>query len=200
DDWRSPPPDGDVAACREDMALISTQVTRCQDSLRKLSATARAFSRQESGEQAARGYFTELVDRWLLMRPDVNARCEIADAEAVAVNFHPSLAASLHTILNTAADATPAHVPTRTHWARDHATRAIRDKGPGSDPARADGGNGPQASDKRDGLGLGLFLSRSILARHGASIDLSPHPEGGTLAVIHLPLAVSRNPSDERAP
>ncbi|MEA3300260.1 MAG: ATP-binding protein [Pseudomonadota bacterium] len=200
DDWRSPPPDGDVAACREDMALISTQVTRCQDSLRKLSATARAFSRQESEEQDAHSYFTELVDRWLLMRPDVNARCEIADGEAVAVNFHPSLAASIHNILNNAADASPDHVAITVRWDRERATVAIRDRGPGIDPARADGGNGPQASDKRDGLGLGLFLSRSILARHGASIDLSPHPEGGTLAVIQLPLAASRHPSDEPLP
>ena len=77
-----------LAACREDMALIATQVNRCQESLRKLSATARAFSRQESGEQDARGYFTELVDRWLLMRPDVNARCEIADGDAEPTRIH----------------------------------------------------------------------------------------------------------------
>ena len=200
DDWRAPPPGSDTKACMEDMAVIAAQVARCQDSLRKLSATARAFSRQDSEQGRARRYFTELVDRWLLMRPDVNARIEIAEIADVAVDFHPSLAASIHNILNNAADASPDEVEIGIGWDPHRATVTIRDHGPGIDPARASGDRGPQASDQRDRLGLGLFLSRSILARHGATIDLGTHPEGGTLAVIHLPLPGSPITPDERAP
>ena len=134
------------------------------------------------------------------MRPDVNARIEIAEIADVAVDFHPSLAASIHNILNNAADASPDEVEIGIGWDPHRATVTIRDHGPGIDPARASGDRGPQASDKRDGLGLGLFLSRSILARHGATIDLGTHPEGGTLAVIHLPLPGSPITPDERAP
>lgn len=188
DDWRRDTRPAAATDHREDLDTIATQVERCQNTLKKLGDTARAFSHQEGFRTTARHYFTELVDRWLLMRPDASARCRIVGDDTVAVHFHPSLSASIHNILNNAADASPASVEIDIHWNTVSATLAIRDHGSGIDPQRLSAANMLADSDKTDGLGLGLFLSRSILARHGATISLAPQAEGGTLATIHLPL------------
>ncbi|MFA5494411.1 MAG: ATP-binding protein [Porticoccaceae bacterium] len=188
DDWRRDTRPPDTADHRADLDTIAAQVERCQHSLKKLGDTARVFSRQEAFETTARQYFTDLVDRWLLMRPDVRARCRITGDDTIAVHFHPSLSASIHNILNNAGDASPAKVEIDIHWNAESATLAIRDHGPGIDPLRLSAVNALAGSDKSDGLGLGLFLSRSIFARHGAAISLTPQAEGGTLATIHLPL------------
>jgi two-component system sensor histidine kinase RegB len=43
-------------------------------------------------------------------------------------------------------------------------------------------------TNKADGLGLGLFLSRATLTRFGGTVSLQNAPEGGTITEIILPL------------
>jgi PAS domain S-box-containing protein len=42
------------------------------------------------------------------------------------------------------------------------------------------------------GLGLGLAISRSLIALHGGTITAANHPEGGALFTIELPAAVAK--------
>jgi len=173
----------------EDMQTIASQVERCQQTLKKLTETARNLSTQQWTQSSARHYFTELVDRWLLMRPDVVADVDIdSAADDRPVRFHPSLSASIHNILNNAADASPSSVTISIHWDASQAVIEVRDQGAGIAPEHLASRSGMQLSDKPAGLGLGLFLSRAILSRHGGSIDIEPQPSGGTLAIIRLPL------------
>jgi len=44
------------------------------------------------------------------------------------------------------------------------------------------------------GLGLGLSISRGIMAEHGGTLELEPRPEGGAVAKIRLPLARKEAP------
>lgn len=69
-----------------------------------------------------------------------------------------------------------------------HATLALRDHGPGLDPA-LDQPFDTFATTKPGGMGLGLSICRSILDLHGGRICLDNHPEGGAQATIELPLA-----------
>jgi two-component system, sensor histidine kinase RegB len=190
DDWRDAAGTeaGNVARDGE-LEVLSTQVDRCQYTMRKLTDTARAFSRQDVLATTARQYFDDLIDRWMLMRPDVKAYFASDDACAErSVHFHPSLAASIHNILNNAGDASPQRVDIRMDTGTDRVRLTIRDHGEGIAPARL-AANNLGDSGKATGLGLGLFLSRSILARHGATLEMAAHPQGGTVAVIELPLA-----------
>ncbi len=171
-----------------DLRIISDQVHRCQETLRKLADTARAYSRQELVATTADRFLTDLVERWLLMRPDVQvAVTRDGDGGGLPVKLHPSLVASIHNILNNAADASPQRVDIHVQLDPACARMIIRDHGPGIDPARL-AGNSLGHSEKEDGLGLGLFLSRAILARHGASLAIEALNDGGTRAIIELPL------------
>jgi two-component system sensor histidine kinase MprB len=42
-------------------------------------------------------------------------------------------------------------------------------------------------AEYRSGMGLGLYLSRQIIALHGGSIHAEFPPDGGTRFVVHLP-------------
>src|SRR6185369_10435440 len=46
----------------------------------------------------------------------------------------------------------------------------------------------PLVTTKKDGLGLGLSMSRSVIAAHGGSIVLGPSILGGAKFIVTLPL------------
>jgi signal transduction histidine kinase len=54
-----------------------------------------------------------------------------------------------------------------------------------------------QAHPNRSGLGLGLYITRQIVERHGGTLYAEPPPDGGTRFVVSLPLRASPGPSSE---
>ena len=48
-----------------------------------------------------------------------------------------------------------------------------------------------QAHRNRSGLGLGLYISRQIVERHGGTIYAEAPPDGGTRFVLSVPLAAT---------
>lgn len=186
DDWPSFETKNTIDHFSEDLGILRRQIDRCQKILQKLAQTARTFSTQKGNAIAAKSYFSELIERWLLMRPDVQAIWTIDDsAPKIEIQLHPALAASIHNLLNNAADASPHRVEIHITWDELQAQIFIRDHGEGISVQSIP--HHPLQSDKPSGMGLGLFLSRSILSRHGGDILLEKHPEGGTQAIIFLP-------------
>ena len=62
----------------------------------------------------------------------------------------------------------------------------IEDNGSGIDPAIRDELFQPFVTTKPDGTGVGLYLSRQIVRRHGGDLRLYSTPGSGTRAVIEL--------------
>ncbi len=178
------------AASRKDLDVLISQVDRCHQTLQELSDTARSFSEQTARAVPVKNYFATLLDRWQLMRPDVDVRCRIEEGPDNQVRFPPSLAASIHNLLNNAADASPDRVDISVNWDESKASLVIRDYGEGFEHG-LDGRRGIRPSTKPRGMGLGMLLSRHILARHGGLIDSEPAAGGGTRITINLPLATA---------
>lgn len=64
----------------------------------------------------------------------------------------------------------------------------VCDDGSGIDPAIADRLFDPFVSTKRDGIGLGLVNTKTVVESHGGTVELSRRPAGGTRARITLPV------------
>ena len=72
---------------------------------------------------------------------------------------------------------------------------SIRDSGPGISAALMDRLFEPFVTTKSEGLGLGLSISRTIVALHGGRLWAENNPEGGT--TIHCVLRSTRDVSHE---
>ena len=65
----------------------------------------------------------------------------------------------------------------------------VSDRGAGIPPEQLEQVFEPFVTFRRQGLGLGLAISRSIVAAHGGSICAENNPAGGATLRCRLPIA-----------
>jgi two-component system, sensor histidine kinase RegB len=176
------------AMLEKDLELLRRQVDTCKSRLQHLVESA---DRRRMGEPQVRDaaeWLAGVVQRWLVLRPDVGHRLEIADRRGrpwLAVDA--TLDQALTNLLNNAADADPDDILVRLDWTADEVIIDIRDHGPGVAMAIADQLGETFVSTKSKGMGIGLFLTHATINRFGGGVSLYNHPEGGTLTEVVLP-------------
>ena len=83
----------------------------------------------------------------------------------------------------------------QTESRADHVELVVRDSGPGLTPTVRPHLFEPFFSTKEAGLGLGLVIVRSIIARHSGQVRAENHPAGGAAFAIRLPRASAEEPA-----
>ncbi|MDI5920485.1 ATP-binding protein [Halomonas sp. LR5S13] len=178
----------DHPALIRDIELLRQQVDTCKSRLRHLVESADRRRMAEPEIHDAQVWLAGVVQRWLVLRPDVSHHLEVAERRG-----HPWLAVdatldqALTNLLNNAADANPDDVTIRLDWNTDEVIIDIRDHGPGVAMSIADQLGETFVSTKSRGLGIGLFLTHATINRFGGGVSLYNHPEGGTLTEVTLP-------------
>ena len=171
------------------MELVREQVERSRKALATVTAGA-----MPAGADAVpvRRYLEEVVKAWRRDRPGVpidTAWEGSADGPPVVAGH--TLTQALHNLLNNAADASPERVGLTARWSGGTVTIAIDDDGPGLDGDSAASAMATHRSTKAHGLGLGLLLTHSVIARLGGSTAIRSRPEGGTVVTVKLPVAAT---------
>ncbi|UCE62119.1 MAG: PAS domain S-box protein [Phycisphaerales bacterium] len=135
-----------------------------------------------------------------LRRSGTELRCELADSlpeldavpieiEQVVVNLIQN---GIEAMLD--ADADPRKLTIRTRWDRpDHVEFAITDSGPGLPSDSRDRVFETFFTTKRNGLGMGLSICRSIIEAHGGRLRAANDPGGGAMFVFTLPISNGDN-------
>lgn len=144
-----------------------------------------------AGELAAAALSAEAAD---LAAAGCVVRFEVADDPELEAH-RPLVEVALGNLLRNAARHAPgAPVVLRVSCDGARAIFDVDDGGPGIPPADHDGlfdrfarGGEARRSD-RDGLGLGLPITREVARRHGGDCVLLPSPLGGLRARLTLPL------------
>lgn len=115
---------------------------------------------------------------WDLPSEDLQLYCDPAQLEIVFGN-----------LIRNARDAMPAGGVLRLHAAKDknRAAIVVRDTGLGIDPDVLPYIFEPLYSTKAKGIGLGLSISRDIIARHNGTIAVSSQRHEGTTVTLCLP-------------
>jgi two-component system sensor histidine kinase RegB len=61
----------------KDINLLSQQIDQCKITLMQLQSTANESSANQYADQTLHSYFDQLIERWHLMRPELNAKCQL---------------------------------------------------------------------------------------------------------------------------
>ena len=80
------------------------------------------------------------------------------------------------------------HIAVRTQWQDKHTRLTVTDNGSGIAPSMADSIFDLLRTNKVEGMGIGLWLSRTIVASHHGVIDFETSPNTGTTFTVTLPL------------
>jgi two-component system sensor kinase FixL len=86
----------------------------------------------------------------------------------------------------------------RVEPAADMVVIKVVDTGPGVSPTIASRLFQPFVSTKRNGMGIGLSISRAIIESHGGQIRVEPNPDGGTIFSFTLRALTPEELSDNR--
>jgi len=173
-----------------DVALIRGQVERCREILVQMAAEAGATT----GEDFAPVSTSELVRASLRGIPaGEGARLDVEEGPAATVVVPiRAVAQAMRAVVKNALQASPASAPVavRARPAEGRWELEVRDSGAGMPPEVLARAFDPFFTTKAtgQGMGLGLFLARDVLARVGGELELRSREGAGTVATIRLPL------------
>ncbi len=177
---------------RDDAALVRAQVQRCRDILQRMSAS--------SGELAAEGFTRVTVGEWVtlaLAGLDGAARVTRPTLETPAVlGPKEALGQALSSLVRNAllAAKTGVTISARVHGAR--LVLEVHDDGPGVSPEVLARLGEPFFTTREpgQGMGLGVFLARTLATQLGGALDYGSSPGAGTTARFTLPLTEEPRP------
>lgn len=182
---------GDSADLAHGLRTLREQVNRCKGVLSVLSASAGQV-RAESGQRLPLDQYLErIVAEWRRIRPAAAVQCRWSGEGPVpAVVAERTLSQAITNVFNNAADASPHSVEIAARWDADQWVIEVYDRGAGlSDAVSARAGKSIFTTKQEgQGLGLGLFLAHSTIARFGGSVHLFNREDGGACTRIALPL------------
>ncbi len=174
------------------LRVLRSQVERCKGILSRMAMDAGEVRADAGRIMALDAYLAELLDDWRSLRPGalVNARWN-GTSPTPQIVADRGLTQAIHNILNNAADASPELVEVEATWSPTRLDIEVHDQGEGLADAVRDRIGEPLVSDKTDrgGMGLGLFLARTVIERLGGQVELCPRQPCGVRARISLPLA-----------
>jgi two-component system sensor histidine kinase RegB len=185
----------------EDVALLKSQSQRCRDILAKLTSLSSQMDHHLSRQPLAhlieevvepyRGFATRIV-----VAPKKGS-----DPEPVG-RHNPAVVQGLANLVENAVDFAAKEVTVGAEWDKDRVVVSIMDDGPGFAPGIIDRigepyltTRSPSAAEPVDreagGLGLGVFIAKTLLERTGARLVLANRepPENGAVVRVEWPRA-----------
>jgi two-component system sensor histidine kinase RegB len=174
----------------EDLQLIRAQANRCRGILDQMAADAG----EGTGEAPSRITVDELVARalpGLHAQPAVEVAVELSAREGALEVPAAALAQALRGVLKNAQEASPRVAPVSLSARGDDRglELAVEDRGPGMSPEVLGRAGEPFFTTKPpgQGMGLGLFLTRTVVERLGGAVEIGAGPEGGTRVTLRVP-------------
>ncbi|MGB4813184.1 MAG: ATP-binding protein [Methylophilaceae bacterium] len=176
------------------LTIMRTQITRCKEILSSITQNA-GKTRADAGQGVLLLDFINVsIQRWRDTRPATELVVHLAEnAFNPTIFVDITLTQAIQNLLDNAADESPERVLFDANWNLEILTIQIRDFGEGLSADAKQKIGTPFFSSKntlseKQGLGLGIYLTQSILARYEGTLNLSNHIDGGVLTTVHLPL------------
>ena len=175
----------------DDVRVLREQAQRCRDILAKLtqlSAAGAPFDRMPLS-----ALLEEVVAPHREFGISIKIRISRGDSEEPVVMRNPAILYGLGNILENAVDFARNTVEVNAWWDTETVEIVIADDGPGIAPDVLNRIGEPYLSRRRDegsgGLGLGIFIARTLLERSGGATTFRNRvfPEHGAIVQITWP-------------
>ncbi|MCB1496414.1 MAG: ActS/PrrB/RegB family redox-sensitive histidine kinase [Bauldia sp.] len=196
----------------EDISLLKSQAQRCRDILTKLTSLSSELDHPHTHQP-----LSHLIEE--LVEPYRDCAVEIAVAPSSGAGTepvgrrNPAIIQGLANLVENAIDFASKRVDIATKWTPDDVTVTIADDGPGFAPGILERIGEPyvttrgrsvdnRTDERAGGLGLGLFIAKTILERTGARLTMAnrERPERGAIVRITWPRALFDAPAGDPAP
>ena len=170
--------------------ILQKQVSRCKEILSSITRNA-GQSRADAGQGLPlREFLQDAIQRWRDTRPAtelvVTMPSNMIDPMIV---MDRTLTQAIQNMLDNAADESPERVLFNAEWNDKILSIQIRDFGKGlSAETKKQLGTPFFTSKNEQGMGLGVYLTQTTLARYDGELNLNNHAEGGVLTILNLPL------------
>ncbi|KAB0682956.1 ActS/PrrB/RegB family redox-sensitive histidine kinase [Aureimonas leprariae] len=177
---------------REDVELLIQQSDRCRDILARLSTLSTS-----SEEHMARLPATSLVEEVVMPHRNFGIAIEVvAKRDGVAepvMRRNAAVSHGLGNIVENAVDFARTEVRVEVSWGENDIRIRVMDDGPGFPPEVIDrigdpymANRGTRGRNGGGGLGLGLFIAKTLLERSGARLEFANRPGGdsGAMATV----------------
>jgi two-component system sensor histidine kinase RegB len=188
--------EGDPRA--EDIRLIRAQSERCRDILSKIASLSSAPE-----EHLGHMSLSHLLEDITAPHRDFGISIKIeprGDGQEPIAGRNPGLLYGLGNLVENAVDFAKLEVTIAAEWSADTVRITISDDGPGFAPEVIDQlgepyltTRGNRRTGKRNiehgGLGLGIFIAKTLLERSGAKLRLANRktPQSGAVATVEWP-------------
>jgi two-component system sensor histidine kinase RegB len=194
---------GEDSRFREDLQLLHSQAKRCREILQKLTRKPgeqdpmhASISIEELLEEAAVAH-RAAGKRIIISMYPFAGQDEAERAEPVGQR-RPGVIYGLGNLIENAVSFAASEVQLTARWNATHVVLTIADDGQGFAPEMMDNIGEPYTTSRRyedkgdkghSGLGLGLFIAKTLLERSGATVTFSnqPPPRSGAIIQISWP-------------
>ncbi|PLX38013.1 MAG: two-component sensor histidine kinase [Hyphomicrobiales bacterium] len=189
---RELPDDHELA---EDIALIASQASRCREILSRLSSLS-----ADPSDHIGRMPLSQLLEEVVAPHRDFDTEItiEIVDEEGAEPigQRNPGILYGLGNIVENAVDFARRKVMIKAYWNESEVKISVSDDGPGFAPGVLDRLGDPYVTTRSrqseaeqstgGGLGLGLFIAKTLLERSGARVTWRNRPGQQTGAVAEI--------------
>lgn len=204
---------------REDIVLIHEQADRCRDILRSMGRAGKddLYMRQAPVTAVVEYAASPHMERGKQVILGERSSDGTPQPE---IYRKPEIIHGLRNLIQNAVDFSQANVWVDTSWSAERITIRIQDDGKGfppsiigriGDPFMRRRANAKERAKNTayEGMGLGLFIAKTLLERSGAELNFANGPAGpntepdrkGALVVVRWPIgAIAVDTSDGRAP
>ncbi len=181
---------GDDPKYRDDVTLLRSQSERCREILKRLTSLS-----SEGEPQLSQLPLTSLIEEVIAPHRDFGISIELVPGERTGPEpvgrRNPGVLYGLGNLVENAVDFAQAKVVMRWGWNESRVTLSIADDGPGFPAEIIDRIGEPymstrQGAEPGGGLGLGLFIAKTLLERSGASLSFSNSNGPGEGAVVEI--------------
>ncbi len=174
----------------EDVKLLRSQTERCREILKRLTSLS-----SEGEPHLARLPLTSLVEEIVAPHRDFGITIKLEPGERTGAEpvgqRSPGVIYGLGNLIENAVDFARKQATVRWRWNEQTVAFTIMDDGPGFPAEIIDRIGEPymstrQGSEPGGGLGLGLFIAKTLLERSGATLSFSNSSGLGEGAIVQI--------------